>query len=84
MPKVLLTAQARAEDHAEAANQAIRVAVATRMMRDGITQRQVAERIGITPVTLSRRLARPGMFTLNEIRRLAETLNFTETEKRIL
>ncbi|MEG1892059.1 MAG: helix-turn-helix transcriptional regulator [Clostridia bacterium] len=81
MPKVCLTQQQRDADHAKGANEALRVIVATRMMREHITQKQIAQRIWITPVTLSRRLARPGSFTLEELRRLFAALEFTDAEK---
>ena len=80
MPRVYLSEADRVVARAEAADEALRIIVATRMMRDGLTQRDIAERIGVTPVTLSRRLAKPGTFTLEELRRLIGALGLTDAE----
>lgn len=80
MPRVYLSEADRVGARAEAADEALRVIVATRMMRDGLTQKDIAGRIGVTPVTLSRRLAQPGTFTLDELRRLIGALGFTDAE----
>jgi predicted transcriptional regulator len=80
MPRVYLSEADRVGARAEAADEALRVIVAARMMRDGLTQKEVAECIGIAPVTLSRRLAKPGTFTLSEIRSLICTLGLTDAE----
>jgi len=68
MPKVYLTQNDRADDRAASADEALRLTVATRMMRDRRTQKDIARSIGITPITFSRRLANPEGFTLSELR----------------
>ncbi len=80
MPKVHLTTASREESHADRADEALRIIVVTRMMRDGITQKEIAWRIGLTPVTFSRRLARPDTFTIGELRKLQNALGFTDAE----
>lgn len=80
MPRVYMSDADRMEARAASADEAIRVVVATRMMRDGLTRRDIAERIGVTPVTLSRRLAKPETFTLGELRSLIGALEFTDAE----
>ena len=80
MPKVYITQQERDDAHAEEADNAVRLAVATRMMREGITQKLIAERIGLTAVTMSRRLAHPETFTIGELRRLRSALGLSDAE----
>lgn len=80
MPRVYLTSREKAAAKAALADEALRVVVATRMMRDGFTQKALADRIGLTPVTLSRRLAKPETFTLGELRRMIVALSLSDTE----
>lgn len=80
MPKAFLTSSNRVSDHATTADEALRLTVATRMMRDRRTQKDIAQSIGITPITLSRRLANPEAFTLCELRRMFAELGFSEAE----
>lgn len=80
MPRVYLSEADRVVARSEAADEALRVIVATRMMRDGLSRKDIAGRIGVTPVTLSRRLAQPGTFTLEELRRLIGALRLTDAE----
>lgn len=80
MPRILLTQRQRDESHAAQADEALRIAVATYRMRERISQKEVALRIGVSPPTLSVKLQRPEMFTLRELRRLASVLGITETE----
>lgn len=80
MPRVFLSSEERAADAARRADEALRVVVATRMMRDGMTQKALADRIGLAPVTLSRRLAKPETFTLGELRRMVAALELSEAE----
>lgn len=80
MPKTFVGEKQRSTVHCENADEHLRVIVATRMMRDRLTQREIAKRIGLTPVTLSRRLAKPASFTIGELRRLSVALEMTDTE----
>lgn len=80
MPRVYMNEADRTSAHAASADESIRIIVATRMMRDGLTQKDVAGRVGIAPVTFSRRLAQPGTFTLEELRRLIGALGLTDAE----
>ena len=49
MPKVYLTAAQREAAQAQSGDDALRIVVATRMMRDGLKQADIAQRIGIQP-----------------------------------
>ena len=80
MPKTCLTQSDRAADHAATADDALRLTVAARMMRDRRTQKDIARSIGITPITFSRRLANPEGFTLIELRRMFTELCFSDAE----
>lgn len=80
MPKTCLTQSDHAADHAATADDALRLTVATRMMRDRRTQKDIAQCIGITPITFSRRLANPEGFTLIELRRMFTELRFSDAE----
>lgn len=80
MPVVYLTAQERLAAHAADAGEALRMIVISRMMRDRLTQAEIARKIGMTPMTFSRRLQNPGSLSLDEFRRLAQALNLTEKE----
>ena len=80
MPKVYLRDVDRQEARARSADQALRVAVATRVMAKQTNQRELAARIGLTPPTMSRRMAHPDTFTLRELRRIAVELHFTQDE----
>ena len=80
MPKTCLTHADRAADRAATADEALRLTVATRMMRDRRTQKDIAQSIGITPITFSRRLTNPEGFTLSELRLMFAELGFSEAE----
>lgn len=80
MPKTCLTPGDRLADRAATADDALRLTVATRMMRDRRTQKDIAQCIGITPITFSRRLANPEGFTLIELRRMFTELCFSDAE----
>lgn len=80
MPKVILTEQQRMESRSETAGQSLRVLVSACMMRDRLKQADIARKIGMNPSTFTRRLRDPGSFTLDEFRRLASALRFSDKE----
>ena len=80
MPKVYLTDAQREAAQAKSGDESLQIAIATRMVRDGISQSEISRRIGMTKQTFGRRLKRPEDFTLAELRRLATVLRSTPTE----
>lgn len=54
-----------------------------RMRECGITQTELAGKAGISPSTLSRRLADPQAFTVGELRRIFRALGVPEEERVI-
>lgn len=56
------------------------IVVATRMMRDGLKQADIAQRIGMTCPTFSRRMKNPSQLTLGELRKLQTVLRLTDAE----
>ena len=80
MPKTYIGEKQRSIAHSADADEQLRVIVATRKMRDQITQKEIADRIGLSPVTFSRRLAKPEKFRIEELRRLSDVLGMTDTE----
>ena len=80
MPKVYLTDAQREAAQAKSGDEYLQIAIATRMVRDGLSQTEIGRRIGMTKQTFGRRLKRPEEFTLAELRRLASVLRFTPTE----
>ena len=80
MPKIYLTDAQREAAQAKSGDESLQIAIATRMVRDGLSQAEIGRRIGMTKQTFGRRLKRPEEFTLVELRRLASVLRFTPTE----
>lgn len=75
MPKVTLTEQARVDE------KLLRYIRRQRGDLD-LTQREVAQKIGLHEDTFSRRLKDPDTFTRRELRCLFKVLHFTEEEIR--
>ena len=80
MPKVYLTAAQREAAQAQSGDDALRIVLATRMMRDGLKQADIAQRIGMTCPTFSRRMKNPSQLTLGELRKLQTVLRLTDAE----
>lgn len=80
MPKVYLTDAQREAAQAKSGDESLQIAIATRMVRDGLSQAEIGRRIGMTKQTFGRRLKRPEEFTLGELRRLASVLRMTDAE----
>lgn len=80
MPKVYLTQAQREAAQAKSGDESLQIAIATRMVRDGLSQAEISRRIGMTKQTFGRRLKRPEEFTLAELRRLAAVLRLTDAE----
>lgn len=80
MPKVYLTDAQREAAHAQNGDESLQIAIATRMVREGLSQAEIGRRIGMTKQTFGRRMKRPEEFTLGELRRLASVLRMTDAE----
>lgn len=80
MPKVYLTQAQREAAQAKSGDESLQIAIATRMVRDGLSQAEIGRRIGMTKQTFGRKLKRPEDFTLGELRRLAAVLRLTDAE----
>lgn len=80
MPKVYLTTAQREAAQAHNGDESLQIAIATRMVRDGLSQAEIGRRIGMTKQTFGRRMKRPEEFTLGELRRLASVLRMTDAE----
>lgn len=80
MPKVYLTQAQREAAQAKSGDESLQIAIATRMVRDGLSQAEIGRRIGMTKQTFGRKLKRPEEFTLAELRRLAAVLRMTDAE----
>lgn len=80
MPKVYLTQEQREAAQAKSGDESLQIAIATRMVREGLSQAEIGRRIGMTKQTFGRRLKRPEDFTLGELRRLQSVLQLTDAE----
>lgn len=80
MPKVYLTDAQREAAQAKSGDESLQIAIATRMVRDGLSQAEIGRRIGMTKQTFGRRLKRPEDFTLGELRKLQAVLRLTDAE----
>lgn len=80
MPKVYLTQAQREAAQAKSGDESLQIAIATRMVRDGLSQAEISRRIGMTKQTFGRRLKRPEDFTLGELRKLQAVLQLTDAE----
>lgn len=80
MPKVYLTQAQREAAQAKSGDESLQIAIATRMVREGLSQADIAQRIGMTCPTFSRRMKNPSQLTLGELRRLQTVLRLTDAE----
>lgn len=80
MPKVYLTQAQREAAQAKSGDESLQIAIATRMVRDGLSQAEIGRRIGMTKQTFGRRLKHPEDFTLGELRKLQAVLRLTDAE----
>ena len=80
MPKVYLTAAQREAAQAKSGDESLQIAIATRMVREGLSQADIAQRIGMTCPTFSRRMKNPSQLTLGELRKLQTVLRLTDAE----
>lgn len=80
MPRVYLTQVQRDAAKWERGDQALLVAITSRMLRRGLKQRNLAELLGISAPSVSRRLQHPETFTLEELRRLQAALSIPDEE----
>lgn len=80
MPKVYLTQAQREAAQAKSGDESLQIAIASRMVRDGLSQAEIGRRIGMTKQTFGRRLKRPEDFTLGELRKLQAVLRLTDAE----
>lgn len=80
MPKVYLTQAQREAAQAKSGDESLQIAIATRMVRDGLSQAEIGRRIGMTKQTFGRKLKRPEDFTLGELRKLQAVLRLTDAE----
>ena len=80
MPKVYLTQAKREAAQAKSGDESLQIAIATRMVREGLSQADIAQRIGMTCPTFSRRMKNPSQLTLGELRKLQTVLRLTDAE----
>ncbi len=80
MPKVYLTQAQREAAQAKSGDESLQIAIATRMVREGLSQADIAQRIGMTCPTFSRRMKNPSQLTLGELRKLQTVLRLTDAE----
>ena len=80
MPKVYLTQEQREAAQAKSGDESLQIAIATRMVREGLSQADIAQRIGMTCPTFSRRMKNPSQLTLGELRKLQAVLRLTDAE----
>lgn len=80
MPRVTLGTKAKAQAASEEANEALVMMVLARLRKDGVTQKALAEKVGVSTVTMCKRLKAPEHFTLGELRRLREAVGMTPSE----
>lgn len=80
MPKVYLTQAQREAAQAKSGDESLQIAIATRMVREGLSQADIAQRIGMTCPTFSRRMKNPSQLTLGELRKLQAVLRLTDAE----
>lgn len=80
MPKVYLTQAQREAAKAKSGDESLQIAIATRMVREGLSQAEIGRRIGMTKQTFGRKLKRPEDFTLGELRKLQAVLRLTDAE----
>lgn len=66
----------------EKENEAIRRAIKARIALAGMSRLEMSQRLGISTVTLAKRLGNPDSFTLREIRRLEQALHISFQELR--
>lgn len=80
MPRVYLTDADREKARRENADSNIRIIVKIRLFDQKKTQKAIAEEVGISEMTMSRKLHNPETLTLKEFRGIIKSIGMTPDE----